>query len=195
MRGGGSTPGGQASAFVKRRRFCLAVGALAVLGACSTTSQRTGQSVVAPEVVIQAMALLGTPYRYGGEDPATGLDCSGLVRHAYRRGAGLELPRRAEEMARVGASVVPDDLVPGDLVFFNTLGRPNSHVAIYIGEGRFVHAPAARGVVRVEALGERYWERRFNGARRVLVAPAAALPALPSGAAPELRGAPIDRPP
>jgi cell wall-associated NlpC family hydrolase len=159
-----------------RRRLCGAFFAAAMLGACSTTPQRTGQPVAAPEVVIQAMALLGTPYRYGGEDPATGMDCSGLVRYAYRRGASLDLPRRAEDMARVGTSVGSDELVPGDLVFFNTLGRPNSHVAIYIGDGRFVHAPAVRGVVRVEALGERYWDRRFNGARRVLNAVSAALP-------------------
>ncbi|HVJ61010.1 MAG TPA: C40 family peptidase [Burkholderiaceae bacterium] len=120
--------------------------------------------------------MLGTPYRWGGEDPVGGFDCSGLVRHAYRRGAGLELPRRAEEMARVGSAVPTDALTPGDLVFFNTLGRPNSHVAIYIGDGRFVHAPAVRGVVRVEAMGERYWDSRFNGARRVLAAPAGPAP-------------------
>ena len=156
---------------MRRRVVCLAAVALAVLGACSTAPRRTAQPSAAPEVVFQAMALIGTPYRYGGEDPASGLDCSGLVRQAYRRGAGLELPRRAEDMARVGTPVSQDELTPGDLVFFNTLGRPNSHVAIYIGEGRFVHAPTSRGVVRVEALAERYWDSRFNGARRMLAAP------------------------
>ena len=161
---------------MKRRGFCLGLGAAGLLGACGTAPRRAGQSSTTPEVVIQALAMLGVPYRYGGEDPVAGFDCSGLVRHAYRRGAGMELPRRAEDMARVGTPVTQDALTPGDLVFFNTLGRPNSHVAIYIGDGRFVHAPAVRGVVRVEALGERYWDSRFNGARRVLTAPAAPSP-------------------
>ena len=132
---------------------------------------------------MRALALIGTPYRYGGEDPVRGFDCSGLVRHVYREGAGLDLPRRSEDMGRIGTAVARDALVPGDLVFFNTLGRPYSHVAIYIGDGRFVHAPTSNGVVRVEALDQRYWLSRYNGARRV---------AAPAGVAPNetLRGLP-----
>ena len=172
----------------------LSHAAAACLVAFSVATAEPARGSEGTEVVVRALSLVGVPYRYGGEDPLQGFDCSGLVRHVFRASSGLDLPRRAEDMGRLGTAVARDALEPGDVVFFNTLGRPNSHVAIYIGEGRFVHAPAARGVVRVEALGERYWERRFNGARRVLVAPAAALPALPSGAAPELRGAPIDRP-
>jgi cell wall-associated NlpC family hydrolase len=120
------------------------------------------------EVVVQALALVGAPYRYGGEDPVRGFDCSGLVRHVFRASSGLELPRRAEDIGRVGTAVARDELAPGDLVFFNTLGRPYSHVAIYIGAGRFVHAPVSRGEVRVEDLAQRYWSSRFNGARRLL---------------------------
>jgi cell wall-associated NlpC family hydrolase len=119
------------------------------------------------EVVLQALSLLGVPYRFGGNDPATGLDCSGLVRHVFRAAKGVDLPRRSVEIGKVGRAIKRDELVPGDLVFFNTRGAPYSHVAIYIGDGNFVHAPARRGQVRIEALNERYWQRRFNGARRI----------------------------
>ena len=122
----------------------------------------------ATEVVVQALSLVGVPYRYGGEDPLNGLDCSGLVRHVFRASSGLELPRRAEDIGRVGTAVARDALQPGDVVFFNTLGRPNSHVAIYIGAGSFVHAPVSRGEVRVEQLAQRYWSSRFDGARRLV---------------------------
>jgi cell wall-associated NlpC family hydrolase len=120
------------------------------------------------EVVMQALSLVGVPYRYGGEDPQQGLDCSGLVRHVFRASSGLELPRRAEDIGQVGTTVARDELAPGDVVFFNTLGRPHSHVAIYIGAGRFVHAPVSRGEVRVEQLAQRYWSSRFDGARRLV---------------------------
>jgi cell wall-associated NlpC family hydrolase len=120
------------------------------------------------EVSLQALALIGVPYRYGSDDPARGLDCSGLVRHVFRAVAALDLPRRAEEISRYGHSVARDHLRPGDLVFFDTRGRPYSHVAVYVGDGRFVHAPAQRGRVRVDAIDERYWQRRYSGARRLL---------------------------
>jgi cell wall-associated NlpC family hydrolase len=120
------------------------------------------------EVSLQALALIGVPYRYGSDDPARGLDCSGLVRHVFRAVAALDLPRRAEEISRFGHSVAREELKPGDLVFFDTRGRPYSHVAVYVGDGRFVHAPAQRGRVRVDAIDERYWQRRYSGARRLL---------------------------
>ena len=134
----------------------------------------------ADDVVVRALSLIGVPYRYGGEDPAVGLDCSGLVRHAFRHGAGMDLPRRSEDRGRVGTPVRRHELLPGDLVFFNTLGRPYSHVAIYIGDGRFVHAPTSRGEVRIEAMSLQYWNSRYNGARRVL----AQAPSLPPAAIP-----------
>lgn len=120
------------------------------------------------EVTMQALALIGVPYRFGSDDPARGLDCSGLVRHVFRAVAALDLPRRAEEISRFGHSVAREELRPGDLVFFDTRGRPYSHVAVYVGDGRFVHAPAQRGRVRVDAIDERYWQRRYSGARRLL---------------------------
>lgn len=120
------------------------------------------------DVVVQALSLLGTPYRFGGSSPDAGFDCSGLVRHVFASVLDWELPRRSEEISGVGQPVARTELQPGDLVFFNTLRRAFSHVAIYIGEGRFVHAPAKNGRVRIEGLDDRYWASRFNGARRVI---------------------------
>jgi len=119
------------------------------------------------EIVLEALALLGVPYRWGGTDPARGLDCSGLIRHVFKTVAALDLPRRSEEMSRLGKKVGRADLRAGDLLFFNTLGHPNSHVALYLGDGRFVHAPGRKSQVRVDGLDERYWRARFNGARRI----------------------------
>ncbi|HEX5640025.1 MAG TPA: C40 family peptidase [Burkholderiaceae bacterium] len=120
------------------------------------------------DIVLQALSLLGTPYRYGGASPETGFDCSGLVRHVFASALSHDLPRRSEEISGLGEPVARADLQPGDLVFFNTLRRAFSHVAIYIGEGRFIHAPARNGRVRIEGLDDRYWATRFNGARRLV---------------------------
>lgn len=126
-----------------------------------------GMAAIGADLALQALSLVGVPYLFGGEDPARGFDCSGLVRHVARVVLGLDLPRSSEAIARVGQSVRRDALQGGDLVFFNTRGQRNSHVGVYIGDGRFVHAPARNGVVRVEALDDRYWRTRFTGARRV----------------------------
>jgi len=120
------------------------------------------------EVVLRALSLLGVNYRFGGNTPETGLDCSGLVRFVFHDTLGMPLPRRSEEMSRVGSAVSARELQPGDLVFFNTLRRAFSHVGIYIGNNQFVHAPATGKSIRVESLGTDYWVRRFNGARRLL---------------------------
>ncbi len=119
------------------------------------------------QLVLHSLSLIGVRYRLGGESPETGLDCSGLVRHVFREVLGFALPRRSEEMSRAGTPVSLDRLQPGDLVFFNTVRRAFSHVGIYIGGNRFVHAPSTGGHVRVESIGTKYWKRRFNGARRV----------------------------
>lgn len=119
------------------------------------------------EVVLRAMSLLGVNYRFGGSSPETGLDCSGLVRHVFREALGTVLPRRAEDISRAGRDIDPRQLKPGDLVFFNTLRRTFSHVGIYIGDNRFVHAPATGGQVRIEAMDQPYWLARFDGARRL----------------------------
>lgn len=120
------------------------------------------------DIVVRALTLIDAPYRHGGSTPASGFDCSGLVRYVYNAVGAGSLPRRSEEMGKVGESISRSQLEPGDLVFFNTLARAYSHVAIYIGEGRFLHAPARGGRVRIEALDDRYWRARFDGARRFI---------------------------
>lgn len=122
----------------------------------------------ADALIDHGMGYIGIRYRRGGSSPATGLDCSGLVQNVFSKSVGLTLPRRADEMARLGQKVDRKSLMPGDLVFFNTMRRANSHVGIYVGEGRFLHAPSSGGVVRIDDMGQKYWRARFNGARRLL---------------------------
>ena len=114
-----------------------------------------------------ALAFLGVSYRFGGNNPDSGFDCSGLVRRVFQDALGLNLPRTAREMSSMGKQVRIEDLKPGDLVFFNTMRAAFSHVGIYLGDNKFVHAPSEGGVVRVEDMRIRYWTQRFNGARRV----------------------------
>lgn len=159
-----------------------AVAALARAAAAQPSdSTAPAASVASPTVVavgadlaLQALAYLGVPYRYGGEDPQRGFDCSGLVRHVTRSVLQVDLPRRSEAIALQGQAVRKDELQVGDLVFFNTRGRRNSHVGFYLGEGRFVHAPARNGQVRIESIGDAYWRQRYNGARRLHIDAAAA---------------------
>lgn len=115
----------------------------------------------------KAMTLLGVPYKRGGSSAETGFDCSGFVRHIYETSIGRLLPRRAEEQAVATEKIDRSDLNPGDLVFFNTMRRTFSHVGIYIGDGKFIHAPSAGKAVRVDDLRAAYWTKRFTGARRV----------------------------
>jgi hypothetical protein len=120
------------------------------------------------EVIVRALTLMGIGYRWGGNIPETGMDCSGFVRHVFHEAAGLILPRRSEEMSRATTSVGKEYLLPGDLVFFNTQRRGYSHVGIYLGDERFVHAPAKGKPVRIDSMRERYWVGRYDGARRVM---------------------------
>lgn len=115
-----------------------------------------------------ALSHLGVAYRRGGDSADEGFDCSGFTRHVFAAGLGLELPRRADEQAGAAdlVRVRRDDLAPGDLVFFNTLRRTFSHVGIYLGEGRFIHAPRTGSAVRIEDMRRGYWHKRFTGARR-----------------------------
>lgn len=122
----------------------------------------------AAELVLRSLSMLGVKYKWGGNSPETGLDCSGLVRFVYEETLGKVLPRRSVEISREGRSIDRHELKPGDLVFFNTLRRAFSHVGIYIGNNQFVHAPSRGKQVRVESLDSNYWTRRFNGARRLL---------------------------
>ena len=121
----------------------------------------------ASELVIQAIGLLGVPYKRGGMSEEKGFDCSGFVRHMFEKSVGLVLPRRAEEQAKVTEEITRSELKPGDLVFFNTMKRTFSHVGIYVGDGKFIHAPRPGKAVRVDDMREAYWQKRFNGARRV----------------------------
>ncbi len=122
----------------------------------------------AERLVDEAMSYLGIRYRFGGTKPETGLDCSGLVLNVFRNAVGLDLPRTARDMARLGDKIGRQELQPGDLVFFNTMKRAFSHVGIYLGDGKFVHAPSSGGRVRIESISTSYWAKRFNGARRLL---------------------------
>jgi cell wall-associated NlpC family hydrolase len=124
-------------------------------------------TTAAQELVQEGLGYLGIPYRWGGTSPETGLDCSGLVQQVFRNALGLDMPRTAAEMARVGEGIRKDDLKPGDLVFFNTMRRTFSHVGIYLGDNQFLHAPSTGGKVRVDDMTDSYWLRRFTGARRV----------------------------
>jgi len=119
------------------------------------------------EVAFIALSLVGTRYAAGGGSPETGFDCSGLVAYVFARSMQLRLPRNTFDLARAGAAVEPGELRPGDLVFYNTQRRAFSHVGIYLGESRFVHAPSTGGAVRIEEMDVRYWAQRFDGARRV----------------------------
>ena len=117
------------------------------------------------EVIQTALAFLGTPYRNGGSDPS-GFDCSGFVQYVFAQ-HGTPLPREVRTQYQEGQTIDLDAVKPGDLVFFETVSRGASHVGIALGNGRFVHAPSSRGVVRVEPYTASYWARRFVGARRI----------------------------
>lgn len=119
-------------------------------------------------VLIRAISLVGTPYRYGGNTPESGFDCSGLVAYVYRDMLDLKLPRTSRELAQAqGSRIDPMKLAPADLVFFGSRGHV-THVGIYVGEGRFVHAPSTGGTVRLDHLDGHYWRDHYSGARRVL---------------------------
>jgi len=131
-------------------------------------AQGAATDVLAPARLAarHAAAQVGAPYVYGGADPR-GFDCSGLVNHVYREALGIVLPRTSRQLASVGTPVAESDLRPGDLVFFNTRGAANSHVGIYLGDGRFVHAPRARTLVRIDRLDDPGYVKIFEGARRL----------------------------
>lgn len=114
-----------------------------------------------------AQSLIGTPYKYGGNSPDTGFDCSGFVVHVYRETRGLNLPRSSQSLAAQGSDLNQAELVAGDLVFFNTRRKKFSHVGIYLGDNTFIHAPSRGGSVRIDSLENVYWRKHYNGSRRV----------------------------
>jgi cell wall-associated NlpC family hydrolase len=120
------------------------------------------------DVILHGLKLVGVRYRFGGNDEASGLDCSGFVRLVFKDTIGQQLPRTAFEMAQMGEKIDVSQLKPGDLVFFNTMRRTFSHVGIYLGDNHFLHAPRTGAEVRVENMEDSYWVKRYNGARRII---------------------------
>ncbi len=141
-----------------------------LLGRIGDQISQTTQSVrdSASDLVFNAMGFLGVPYRRGGNSVDTGgFDCSGFVRAMYEQTVGLVLPRKASDQAASTQTIDKSELKPGDLVFFNTMRSAFSHVGIYVGDNKFIHSPKPGATVRVEDMRTAYWDRRFNGARRV----------------------------
>jgi cell wall-associated NlpC family hydrolase len=118
-------------------------------------------------LINNAMQLIGVRYRWGGNTPQSGLDCSGFVRYVFNDTFGFLLPRKSAQMSKVGLEIGKEELRPGDLVFFNTMRHAFSHVGIYVGDNKFIHAPSRGKSIRVDDMTKVYWEKRYNGARRV----------------------------
>ncbi|TDR81960.1 C40 family peptidase [Paludibacterium purpuratum] len=119
------------------------------------------------DMLLQAISLMGVAYRFGGSNPSTGLDCSGFIQYVFKKSLKVNLPRTAAGMAKVGRSINRAELMPGDLVFFNTRGFSYSHVGIYLGNGKFIHSPRTGKSIEVAQLNQSYWVAHYNGARRV----------------------------
>jgi cell wall-associated NlpC family hydrolase len=160
---------------------CLAVVAAAILfGACGASRPQLPPAAFAArphhkgdinanDILFRAIGLVGTPYRYGGNTPQSGFDCSGLVDYVFRDVAGIDLPRSAQEISQIDAPRIKrNQLESGDLVFFRSAHRV-SHIGIYVGRGRFVHAPNEGGTVRLDYLDAPYWNEHFSGAVRVVL--------------------------
>ncbi|OHC33024.1 MAG: hypothetical protein A2Y50_08160 [Pseudomonadales bacterium RIFCSPLOWO2_12_59_9] len=140
-------------------------------------------SPAADDVLLRAIGLVGTPYVYGGNTPQSGFDCSGLIGYVYRDAAGIVLPRSTRELLAMPVpSIRREALLTGDLVFFATSGGGKvSHAGIYVGDGRFVHAPSSGGTVRLESLSTAYWQKSYLNAKRVLEANRLAAQGWPAG--------------
>jgi cell wall-associated NlpC family hydrolase len=156
--------------------YFLILSGVLYLGGCSSQAPQKSEplgvdkSSQANEILFNALGLVGTPYRYGGSSPVNGFDCSGLIQYVYRESANLALPRTVAEMnSHETPDIAEDNLQSGDLVIFATDGtsRP-SHAGIYVGEGRFVHAPSSGGEVRMDFLDDKYWQRSYLNAKRPL---------------------------
>ena len=149
--------------------FCL----LAACGSVPPTAEQTPQlrsknngfNEQGHEVTLFALSLIDTGYRFGGKNPEAGLDCSGMVSYIFGKAVGLKVSGSAADIARKGRPVERENLRPGDLVFFNTRNAPLSHVGVYIGDDRFVHAPSTQGRVRIDQMNARYYAQRYETAR------------------------------
>ncbi|KZE34969.1 cell wall-associated NlpC family hydrolase [Crenobacter luteus] len=164
---------------MKRRAALFALAA--TLAACTTAPVRKPTARPRPrapvalsnlsadgagrEILMYTLGLLDLDYKFGGANPEAGLDCSGMVAYIYQNAVGVKLPHNAAQIARLGRPVGIDELRVGDLVFFNTLGRPFSHMGLFIGDGKFVHAPRSNSTIRAEYLSNPYFAARYEGAR------------------------------
>ncbi len=151
--------------------WALGLCLLLILTGCASTARPvpTAPATRSNDVLMRAIGLVGTPYRYGGNTPVSGFDCSGLVDFVFRDAAGLSLPRSTRELIDLPAPRIDrDDLQSGDLLFFSPDGGRISHIGIYVGEGRFVHAPSQGGTVRLDRLDNPYWRKAYREAKRVL---------------------------
>lgn len=158
-------------------KFALSLASLLalLLVACTSPSPRPSAETIAQqalpvsekgnEVALYAMSLLDIGYRFGGKNPEAGFDCSGMVSYIYGRAVGIKVQGSAADIAREGRSIERSLLRPGDLVFFNTRNFPFSHVGIYLGDARFIHAPSTNGRVRIDRLSDSYYAQRFQAAR------------------------------
>ena len=156
---------------------CLSIGLLAGLTGCATAPSPSNspnppakEADARGEIASYALSLLNTPYVWGGQDIETGFDCSGFVAHVYRKAAGIELRGNAASMAKASRAISNAEVLTGDLVFFNTKGKPASHVGIYVGDNKFIHASNPRTGVRVDRLDNKYYATRFEGAKTLLPA-------------------------
>lgn len=120
------------------------------------------------DILLNALSLKGVRYQYGGTSPDSGFDCSGFVRYVFREAANISLPHNARAISQLGDIISRQQLQPGDLVFYNTMKSAFSHVGIYLGNNRFIHAPSSGGGIRIVDMDEAYWAKRFDGARRIL---------------------------
>lgn len=144
---------------------------LMFLSACQSTrplSTSSQSDSALNDLAVYALSLSGTRYKYGGTSPETGFDCSGFVGHVFQHSLGMSLPRSSAEMSRIGMRQRTESLLPGDLVFYNTLNKAYSHVGIYLGDGQFIHSPSTGKSVSIVNMSEPYWEKRYNGARRIM---------------------------
>ncbi len=153
--------------------YCATAAFLAACGSAPPLTERPAASVLTrpaasdkgTEVTLFALGLIDIGYRFGGKNPDAGLDCSGMVSYIYQRAAGVKVVGSAADLAGKGRAIERSHLRAGDLVFFNTRNSPFSHVGVYIGDGRFVHAPSGNGRVRIDRLSASYYAQRFEAAR------------------------------
>jgi cell wall-associated NlpC family hydrolase len=151
---------------------CFLLLSALLLGACASTkdnvqTHEAGSSAMARKLTSYAQSLVGTPYKYGGYTPDTGFDCSGFVDYVFRHTANIALPHDAQQISRHGLPIKSSQLREGDLVFYDTNNHAFSHVGIYLGNDRFIHAPSSGGRVRTENMRDAYWKTHYSGARRI----------------------------